>query len=108
MKDIQTKQKPNYVYLLVTNDKSELPVSLGADTLKELSLITGFSYNELSHSLYHHYLVNRRYKVIKVDIREPEDRFNYEDYKLYCWTNQIPVGSFKSLEQFKKHCYGEV
>lgn len=107
MKDIQSKQ-PTSVYLLVTNDKYELPVSLGADTLKELSKITGFSYYELLNSLYHNYLVSRKYKVIKVDIREPESRFDYEDYKKYCWTNQIPVDSFKSLEQFKKYCYGEV
>ena len=113
MKDINIKLKinsnsyKNYVYMLYDSDKYCLPLVV-ADTIKELSEITNIPYWALEHSVYRGDLIDNRFKVERVDIREPEEKFNYTEYIAYCFKNNLCTNRFTSLEKFKKYVYGEL
>lgn len=61
----------DYVYLLVENNKYEFPVQV-ADTLKEMSALTGYSITKLLNAVHRGSDLDG-YKLYKVDMREPED-----------------------------------
>lgn len=98
------RNKVTSVYMIVTADEFELPVCL-ADTMLELSVLSGYNLN----TLYSAYLRNMplacRYNVIKVNIEEPEDRFNFEDYTKFCKENGLSVGNSNNLEKYWGLCH---
>lgn len=98
--------KKDYVYLLVTADKFELPV-LESETIQEMSEMSGYNINSLKSALKSDSIVDLKYKLIKVDIREPEEMFTEEEYIKYCKANKLDIKSFDSIIKFKDYCYRE-
>ena len=100
-------QDREYVFIIYEDDKLKLPMCV-ADSLSELARLTGFYYNELRNSYLENRHFNKKYKVEKIDIREPEEKFTFDEYKKFCKSEKLSVGSFSSLKKFAKYCYGEV
>lgn len=93
-----------YVYVLVTNDILELPVIV-ADSIKELASKLGISIWSCFKHESRDSSIFGQYKIRKVDICEPQDKFNYLEYKKFCLDNKISQSDFKSLSRFKDYCY---
>lgn len=98
--------KRKYVYLLVSNDKWELPCAV-ADTLKELSDITDIPFCSLWNSYRRKNSCHcRKYRVYKVDITDYDEYgFNFFDYLRYCKLYNLKDNQFSSLEQFKNFLF---
>lgn len=96
----------NFVYLLVTADKFELPV-MEADTIKELSEMTGYSQGTIKSAIFRASVLDNKFRIVKVDIREPEEMFTEKEYIKYCKENKLEVKSFDSIIKFKDYCYRE-
>ena len=95
------------VFILYEDDRLKLPIYV-ADSLLELAEISGIYIKYLTDSYLRGSLCLHKYKVEKVDIREPADKFTEEEYKKYCKSEKLSVGSFSSLKSFAKYCYGEI
>lgn len=93
------------VYILYNDDKYQLPIYV-ADTLKELSELSGIYIKTLRKSLFENTTIINNLKVEKVDISEPDDKYTEETYKEYCKSENLSVGSFSSHKTFAKWCYG--
>ena len=98
--------KKNYVYLLITADKFEFPV-LESETIQEMSEMSGYKISNLKFAIINNSVIDSRYKLVKVDIREPEEMFTEEEYIKYCKENKLDVKSFDSIIKFKDYCYRE-
>lgn len=95
----------NYVYLLVKNDDLELPIFV-ADTLEELSNMSDIPFMTLYQACVRNSVIQTRYRVRHVDIRDPEERFLFKDYKDFCKQNNLKESKFSSLQRFRAYCYG--
>ena len=93
------------VYELITADKYELPIYV-TDTLDDMSKLSGYNFNTLYSAFRDNSLISKRYKLIAVDIREPYEKFNFCDYKMFCAINGLKESNFSSLESYKRFCYG--
>lgn len=100
------RKDKNYIYELVQADKYEFPV-LFADTLQELANLTGYKFDKL-WSAYRRNATINGYRIYKVDLREPEEKFTLKEYKLFCEKNNLKLGRFSSIKAFHKWCYGEL
>ncbi len=93
------------VYELVTADKYELPICV-ADSLDEMSMMTGFNFNTLYSAFAKSSLIAKKYRLYSVDVRDPIEKFNFNDYKVFCRSKALRECDFNSLEQYKRQCYG--
>lgn len=93
------------VYMLTNNDVLQLPL-LVADSLEELSRLTGFNDSTLCLAISRNSVLSGRYLVKRIDIREPEEKFNFEDFYQFCSKNSIASTNFKSLQRFREDCFG--
>ncbi|MBQ8206397.1 MAG: hypothetical protein IJZ77_02960 [Bacilli bacterium] len=91
-------------YLLVTNDIYEFPIII-ADSLIELAKLSGYSHDAIRQALCRDSVLEGRYKVRVVDIREPKDKFNLCEYKEFCEGNGLPLGNFSSIKKFAEVCF---
>lgn len=98
-------KKNYYVYSLVTADKFEWSVA-SADTLEELSKISGYSFDCLYKACKRKSVINNMYRVRKIDIRDVGENFNFEEYKAYCKKHKLKESNFASLQQYRQFCYG--
>ena len=94
-------------YVLITADEYELPVVI-ADTLEDLSNGLDLSYFSCSKAFQRNSLILGKYRIKKVNLVEPQDKFNFIDYKKYCNDYGYSVSDFKSLNSFKNYCFGGV
>jgi len=95
---------PKYVYLLVTNDKYEFAISC-CDSIQQMSKETGIPYMSLYMSMYRDEpICAGKYKLYKVDISEPEDKFTMEEYKLFCAVHDLKPSCFNNLVKYKRVC----
>ena len=99
-------KKNNFIYELVTNDIYEFPVFF-ADTMLEMAQLTGFNVDRLTSALRRDTAIDG-YKIYRVDMREPEEKFTLKEYKLFCKKNNLKEGHFSSIKAFRKYCYGEL
>lgn len=93
------------LYILCTADKLEYVVGLGT-SFEELSIATGIPRLTLYSAYSRKSLVYYRYKVEKVNVVEPQDMFNVDDYNRYCKRNKLKPSSARSLEKFRQFCFG--
>ena len=105
-------KKHNYVYLLVENNEYEFPVHI-ADTMAEMSILTGYSVTKLLNALHRESDIDG-YKIYKVDISEPtEDKeiqeefgfilsADFDEYKEFCKKNKLNYKDFKSFGKYKE------
>ncbi len=95
----------NCVYILTKNDNLELPMIV-ADTLEEISVL----YNIPICTLYRHCISNRpicdKYRVRMVDIRDPEEKFVFDEYNRFCLKENLVPSNFKNLMRFRRECFG--
>ncbi|MBE5741199.1 MAG: hypothetical protein E7351_01535 [Clostridiales bacterium] len=96
--------KKDYVYLLVTADKFELPLMV-AETFAELTEMTGLQYTTLRSALIRNSVIDGRYRIIKVDTREPEERFTKSDFVEYCREKNLEETDFDSFKAFMEFCF---
>lgn len=93
-----------FLYVLTNDDVLELP-QIVTDTLDEMSKLSGIPF----FILYRHCLSNRpimkMYRIRKVDIRDPEEKFSFDDYDKFCKDYSLPMTNFKSLQLFRSYCY---
>jgi len=95
----------NYVYILTNNDEFEFPL-LVADTLYEIANYTGLEFNCLFRACCRNSIISNLFKVYKVDIREPQEKFNdINTYREFCFKNNLKESNFNSLILFKKYCF---
>ena len=93
------------VYIIYQDDRLKLPIYV-ADTLVEMAKITGINLKMLSRALNDNKSFLNNLRVEKVDITEPEDKYNENTYKKFCKKHNLSVGSFSSHKMFAKECYG--
>ena len=91
-------------YLLVTNDKYELPIMIEC-SLHKLAKASGYDVNVIKQAYYRNGVVDGCYRVRAVDIREPKDKFNLCEYKEFCKDNGLPLGNFSSIQKFAQECF---
>ena len=95
----------NYVYVLTKNDDLELPMIV-ADTIEEISILSKIPY----FILYRHCRNNRsifnQYRIREIDIRDPEEKFVFEEYNNFCLKENLSPSHFKSLMRFRRECFG--
>lgn len=92
------------VYMLVTADKYEFPVCI-ADSMRKLAIMSGYKIMSLYGSCIRHVPLFGKYYVVKVNIEEPEDRFNFDDYKTFCKINHLSANNFKNLDKYYYACH---
>lgn len=105
-------KKYDYIYLLVENDEYEFPVQV-AETLAEMSLLTGYSVTKLIHALHRESNLDG-HKLYKVDVSEPENDSelqaefdlmldtDFEEYKVFCKNNNLNYKDYKSFDKYKE------
>lgn len=94
------------VYVLVNNDDLELPL-LVCDTLEEIFKSTGFNVSTLFMAIQRNSVIAGKYRLRKVDICEPEDKFNdVKGYIAFCKQECIKPTYFTSLVRYRQYCYG--
>ncbi len=93
------------VYCLYKNDKLETLVYLG-DTLSELSKVSNIPCDTLTTAYYRNYLLYGKYKVKRVELYTPDEKFNFARYKHYCFKNKLKPQLASSLDKFRSECYG--
>lgn len=99
--------KNNELYIMVDfNDRYEFPICV-ADNISELSKISKYNFDALYKALKRGTLVEKKYRVIKVQIETPSvERFNdILGYKQYCKSNGLKESSFESLDMYHKECF---
>ena len=97
--------KNKFVYVFAFADEYELPLMV-ADTLDEVSKEFNFSWACLQRALLRNSLIAGMYKIRRVDIMEPKDKFNdFEEYKLFCSEHGLRENNSKSLYLFKEFCF---
>lgn len=99
MKDIK------FTYVFTLADDLELPLVV-TDTLEEMVGFTGFNFSCLFKACSRNSVIANRYRLRKVDIRDPEEKFNFEDYKSYCKSAGLNESSFNSLQRYRQYCFG--
>lgn len=98
--------KKNYFeYIFVKADEFELPM-MSADTLEKLSSMCGYNFDCLCKAVKRNSLIAGQFRVRKVDIRDPEEKFSWEEYKVFCEKEGLKQGYFKSLQRFRNECFG--
>ena len=100
-------KKNYYEYLFVKADELELPMLI-ADSLEELSILSGFNFDCLWKAICRNSIIAGQFRVRKVDIRDPEEKFSWEEYKVFCKREGLKESYFKSLQQFRNECFGVV
>lgn len=99
-------KKGNYVYQLVTADVYEFMV-YQTDTLEEMCKLTGFDINALKKALNRNSVISGYYKLYKIDIRDPEEKFcDVDTYKKFCLSNKFDENLAESLIAYRKYCFG--
>ena len=99
-------KKYDYVYELVTSDRFEFTIQQ-ADSLEEMSKLTGFDINTLKKALIRDSVIAGYYKIYKVDLREPEEQFcDVKKYKKFCVSNNLDENNTESLIAYRKYCFG--
>ena len=94
-------KKCNYIYTFSMADMYELPMAV-ADTLEDLSKLTGFGKTTLCMALERNSVVAGSFRVRKVLVNDSE--FNFEDYIEFCKTEDLKPSSAISLQKFKEYC----
>lgn len=95
-----------YTYVFVENDGLELPIFI-ADTLMEISNLTGFNLGCLYYAVLRNSLIAGKYRIRKVDFRDPDEKFNnITDYLTFCKKENIKSNDFKSLQRYRQYCFG--
>ena len=51
-------------------------------------------------------MIAGQFRVRKVDTRDPEEKFSWEEYKVFCDKEGIKQSHFKSLQRFRNECFG--
>jgi len=97
--------KRNYVYLFVEANDLELPMIV-TDTLEEMSEMSGYNLKTLYSACERNSLINGKFRIRKVDVRDPEEKFDFEEYKKFCKDNNLKVSDFKNLQRFRQQSYG--
>lgn len=95
----------NCVYIMTKNDDLELPMVV-TDTLEEMSFLTGFSIWSLFRHLVKNSVINKKYRIRQVDVRDPEEKFQFDEYKKFCKKVGISPANFESLKRFRRDCFG--
>ena len=98
-------KKRNFVYVLSKRDNYELPEFV-ADTLEELSVLTGFSFNCLYMACVRNSLINNVYQIKKVKTDTFDDVDSFEDYNDFCERLMIKKNLPQSLDLFRAYCFG--
>lgn len=96
-----------FVYIIYQDDRLQLPIYV-ADSLSEMSELTGLHLKFLNRVLSGNETFLNNYKIEKVDIREPEEKFTETEYKKFCKKHNLQAGSFSSQKMFAKYCYGAI
>lgn len=94
-----------YVYVLSKNDGYALPEFV-ADTLKELSEMTGFKFMTLYQALVRNSLINGKYLIEKVKIDNFDDVTSFDDYNTFCERMMLRKNRPVSLDLFRAYCFG--
>lgn len=97
-------KKSNYVYVLITADKYELPRFV-SETLEEMAKKVNLTKVALCLALERKSLICGKYRIIKVDTRDLE--FNFADYNEFCKTENIKPGHARSIQRFKEYIGGD-
>ena len=97
-------KKSNYIYVLVTADKYELPLCV-ADTMEDLSKMIHIKRITLTQALERKSLISGKYRVIRVNVKDLE--FNFADYNEFCKTENIKPGHARSIQKFKEYIGGD-
>lgn len=97
--------KNSFVYMFALADEYELPLMV-ADTIDEIADAFGFSWDCLQRACLRNSVVSGAYRIRKVDIREPEEIFNFLEYRKFCKKNNIKEGYPASLKRFRCECFG--
>lgn len=100
-------KKRDYVYVVSKVDDKELPEFV-ADTLEELSAMTGFSLMCLYKACVRHSVIAGIYQVEKIDINTFDDVDSFEDYNTFCKRLMIKSSNPDSLELFRLYCMEDV
>lgn len=95
----------NCVYIFVTADEYELPIAI-ADTLEEISELVGYRFGLLYQALKRNSVINCKYRIREVDIRDPEEKFIFEEYNKFCLKENLSPSNFKNLMRFRRECFG--
>lgn len=95
------------VFIIYQDDRLKLPIHV-ADTLVEMSDITGINLKMLSRAYLNKETFFDDLRIEKVDIREPEEKFTETEYKKFCKKHNLQAGSFSSQKMFAKYCYGAI
>ena len=95
-----------FVYMVVTADKYELPVMV-CDSLAELVSMSGFNIDSIKSAILRGSVIDNKYKIYRVDIREPEEKFNEKEYKKFCQFFNLAEQNFKSIQLFREYCFKE-
>lgn len=94
------------VYVLCKNDELQLPIIV-TDTLQEMSLFTGYAFTTLFQAYLRKSIIAKRYLLLKVNIEEPEDKFNnLEEYLRYCSVHNLKPNRLTTLDEYREVCFG--
>lgn len=97
--------KSNFVYVLTRDDTLELPLIV-EDTLEEISKKFNISFWILFRHCADNSVIKGGYRIRKVDIRDPLEKFTFDDYDRFCIENLLKKTDFKSLQRFRQTCFG--
>lgn len=98
-------KKSNYVYVVSKRDDYELPEFV-ADTLKELSLMTGYKIITLFQACDRGSLIDGMYQVKKIRTDIFDDANSFEDYSIFCEKMLLKKSRPLSLDLFRAYCLG--
>lgn len=94
-----------FTYVFSLADDLELPLFVG-DTIEEIQAFSGFNWAMLQRAMLRNSVIAGRYRLRRVDIRDPEEKFNFEDYRNYCKSANLKESSFDSLRRYRQYCFG--
>ena len=95
-----------FIYVISKKDDLELP-EFYADTLKELSVMSGYGFDCLLKACKRGSLVDKLYQVKKVPLDERfDDKDSFEDYDIFCKRLFIKQSNPTSLDLFMAYCCG--
>ncbi len=95
-----------FIYVISKRDDLELP-EFYADTLKELSAMSGYGFDCLRKACKRGSLIDNLYQIKKVQLDDKfDDIDSFDDYDVFCKRLFLKKSHPVSLDLFRAYCYG--
>ena len=67
--------------------------------------LTVFKISTLYWAVVHGAVISNKYKIYLVDVRDPEEKFDFVEYRKFCERNNLKEGYPSSLDKFRQECF---